>query len=56
MKTCLIFGNGYISKSFIEQYNDKLKFIIIDHSLYDVLDPNYELIESYIKLNSNNKI
>ena len=56
MKTCLIFGNGYISKSFIEQYNGKLKFIIIDHSLYDVLHPNYENIESYIKLNSNNKI
>ncbi len=56
MKTCLIFGNGYICKSFIEQYNNKIKFIIIDHSLYDILDPNYKSIESYIKLNSNNKI
>jgi len=56
MINCLIFGNGYICKSFIEQYNNEIKFIIIDHSLYDVLKPNYELVESYIKLNSNNKI
>ena len=56
MITCLVFGNGYICKSFIDQYHDNIKFIIIDHSLYDVLNPNYDTIESYIKLNSNNKI
>lgn len=56
MITCLVFGNGYICKSFIDQYKNDIKFVIIDHSIYDVLNPDYNLIESYIKLNSNNKI
>lgn len=56
MITCLVFGNGYICKSLIDQYKNDIKFVIIDHSLYDVLNPDYNLIESYIKLNSNNKI
>lgn len=49
MKNCLIFGKGYIAKSFIDKYKDKLNFIVIDHSLYDIVNPNYNDVEIYIK-------
>ena len=50
MKTCLIFGNGYICKSFIEQYEKNINFIIVSHELYDINNPNYEYLESYISI------
>ena len=56
MKTCLIFGNGYICKSFIKQYEKNINFIIVSHELYDINNPNYEYLESYISIYNIDKM
>ena len=53
MNNILIFGNGYIMKSFIDLYKDKFNFIIVNHNIYDINNPNYKKINELI---SNKKI
>ena len=48
MNNILIFGNGYIMKSFIDLYKHKFNFITINHDIYDINNPDYTKIDDLL--------